>query len=410
MNFLQNYPDTQELLTWYTNLKKDSFHKVNGHIHTPFSFSAFTDITQIFEMAKEENIAVLGINDFYVTDGYNLFYEQALKSNVFPLFNIEFIGLLKEEQANHIHVNDPNNPGRCYFSGKGLDYPYHLPLDLTTKLNGVIKESQVQVKSMVDKANQWFKEIKADIYLDFETIKKKFAKELVRERHIAKAIRVAVFEKAGNDGDRKALLKNLYGGKESKVNSNNVNALENEIRGNLLKAGGKAFVEEDEKAFMGIDDIIRIIIAAGGIPCYPVLLDDKNGNYTEYEANKEKLYVELTKRHIGCIELIPGRNDFNHLKSFVKFFHDKGLVINFGTEHNAPDMIPLTCDTRGNIPLDEELNKISYEGACVVAAHQYLRAKKMPSFINESGIAELDSKDYFVQLGKAIIEKYKQKT
>jgi predicted metal-dependent phosphoesterase TrpH len=406
MNILQNYPNPQELLNWYASLKKDNLYKVNGHIHTPFSFSAFTDIAQIFEMAKKENIKVLGINDFYVTDGYSFFYEQALKDSIFPLFNIEFIGLLKEEQANHIHINDPNNPGRCYFSGKGLNYPFKLSNDLLTKLNAVIKESQVQVQGMIDKTNQWFAEINIGIKLDFNAIKKKFAKELIRERHIAKAIRFAVYEKASSEADRKTLLQKIYGGKDTKVNINDVNALENEIRGNLLKAGGKAFVEEDEKAFMSIDEIIKIIQAAGGIPCYPVLLDDKNGHYTEYEANKENLYEELTKRNIGCIELIPGRNDFNHLKNFVKFFYEKGFIINFGTEHNTPDMIPLTCDTRGNKPLDEELNKISYEGACIIAAHQYLRTKGIPSFINESGKPENARKDYFIQLGKAVIEKF----
>ena len=82
MNILQNYPNPNELLNWYTSLKKNNLYKVNGHIHTPFSFSAFNDIPQIFEMAKKENIKVLGINDFYVTDGYTLFYEQALKDSI----------------------------------------------------------------------------------------------------------------------------------------------------------------------------------------------------------------------------------------------------------------------------------------------------------------------------------------
>jgi len=50
---------------------------VNAHLHTPYSFSAFTDIRQIFEMAQKENIAVLGINDFFVTDGYDSFYQES---------------------------------------------------------------------------------------------------------------------------------------------------------------------------------------------------------------------------------------------------------------------------------------------------------------------------------------------
>jgi hypothetical protein len=408
MNILQNYPEPEELLIWYKNLKKDVVYEVNGHVHTPFSFSAFSDISEIFEMAKKENIKAVGINDFFVTDGYPYFYEHALTYNIFPLFNIEFIGLLKDEQARNIRINDPNNPGRCYFSGKGLTHPFSLPKDLWTKLDSVVSESQVQVQSMVNKANQWFTEINVDIHLDFHLLKKKFAKELVRERHLAKAIRVAVFEKKKDENGRKELFKLIYGGKDSKVDMNDIPGLENEIRGNLLKLGGKAFVEEDDKAFMSIDEVIRIIVAAGGIPCYPVLLDDKNGTYTEYEGDKEKLYTELTKRNIGCIELIPGRNDAKHLQEFVKFFNDKNFVISFGTEHNSPDMIPLTCDTRGKKPLDEEMRKISFEGVCVIAAHQYLHAKGLPAFVDATGKAQNANKDYFVTLGKAVIEKFLQ--
>ena len=101
------------------------YHEANCHIHTPYSFSAFPDMDTIFNMAGNEKIALLGINDFYVTDGYDAFHKGCLENKIFPLFNIEFIGLLKEEQKKGIRINDPNNPGRIYFSGKGLDYPFH---------------------------------------------------------------------------------------------------------------------------------------------------------------------------------------------------------------------------------------------------------------------------------------------
>ena len=64
MNFLKSFPDKETLL-------KQSDQKVfdlNGHIHTPFSFSAFETIPQIFNMANDENIKAVGINDFNVTD------------------------------------------------------------------------------------------------------------------------------------------------------------------------------------------------------------------------------------------------------------------------------------------------------------------------------------------------------
>src|SRR5210317_2027764 len=100
--------------------------KVNSHIHTPYSFSAFRSIEEAFAMAEKEGIQVLGINDFFVTDGYSEFNETAEKYRIYPLFNIEFIGLLKEEQEKGIRVNDPGNPGRMYFCGKALDYPVSL--------------------------------------------------------------------------------------------------------------------------------------------------------------------------------------------------------------------------------------------------------------------------------------------
>ena len=406
MNILSTYPGPEELLECHKTLNKNEIHEVNGHVHTPFSFSAFDDIQQIFEMAKKENIKAVGINDFFVADGYEPFYKEALNNKVFPLFNIEFIGLMKKEQAKGLRINDPNNPGRCYFSGKGLNFPFSLTENLMIQLKSIITESQVQVKSMIDKANLWFKEINVEIGLDYNQIKEKLAKELVRERHIAKAIRLEIFEMNRNEADRKEILKLIYGGKESKVNITDIPALENEIRGNFLKSGGKAFVEEDEKAFLSIEQVIDLIIKAGGIPCYPVLLDDKNGNYTEFEADKQKLYNNLISRNIGCIELIPGRNDFNHFKDFVRFFDEKGFVITFGTEHNSPDMIPLTCDTRSKKPLDDELRKISYEGVCVIAAHQYLKAKGFGGFMDEKAMPKLADKQYFIELGKAVVEKF----
>lgn len=277
---------------------------VNGHIHTPYSFSAFENINQIFEMARKEKIRAVGINDFFVTEGYGPFCKEALKNNIFPLFNIEFISLLKEEQEEGIRINDPNNPGRCYFSGKGLDYPFKLEKRLSEKLDRVVSESQEQVKEMISLCNKWFTSLNLDIKLDITQVRQKFARELVRERHIAQAIRVAVFEKFPAERERKACFSLLFGGKVPKSEMNDIPGLENEIRGNLLKSGGKAFVEENESAFMSLKEVTEIITAAGGIPCYPVLLDDKNENYTEYEKDPGILSRELASHHIGCIELI----------------------------------------------------------------------------------------------------------
>jgi len=400
-NFLKNFPTREELQQ--APVPPDLIYEVNGHIHTPYSFSAFSSVNPIFEMAVEEDVKILGINDFYTTGGYLEFHENAVENWVFPLFNIEFIALDQELQKKGIRVNDPNNPGRTYFSGKGLDFPETLDPAHAKIVESVKAETHRQVETMVDKTNSILTDIGSDLRLGYQEIRKNYARDLVRERHIAKALRIAIFEKSPTLEERMTFLTALYDGKEPKANPESNSAVEIEIRNNLLKAGGKAFVEEDEKAFLSVDAVIDIIINAGGIPCYPVLLDDAKGSITDYEADKEALLIELRQKKIFCMELMPGRNDAGILNDFVDFFHSKGFIILFGTEHNTPDMIPLTVSCRHQVPLSAELKKISFEGACIIAAHQYLRAQGSESLVMKWSDLDSEQKNSILALGKAVI-------
>jgi hypothetical protein len=403
-NFLSGFPEPAEMKKSLQDLQLADYREANGHIHTPYSFSAFSDLDSLFLMAKNENVSLLGINDFYVTDGYSAFYDGCLDNGIFPLFNIEFIGLMKDEQKNGVRINDPNNPGRIYFSGKGLDYPFHLGWWKNRELNKVKKETQNQLQAMVAKLNSLISIANPSLKLSFEEIKNRYAHDLVRERHIAKAIRILASENYTSEVEQLAFIESLCGGKKSKAGLSDPSALENEIRSNLLKAGGTAFVEEDERSFFDLKKIIRIILNAGGIPCYPVLLDDPSGKFTEFENDPEKLFSTLTSFGIRCIELIPGRNDFSILKNFVEFFDRNGFIITFGTEHNSPEMIPLTVTTRGRKPLDDTLKKIAWRGASVIAAHQYLHAKNKPGYIDINGSARFKEKNDFESLGQLVIE------
>ncbi len=400
-NFLKDFPPIGELLS--TAIPEGQIFEVNGHIHTPYSFSAFSGVNPIFEMAVNEDIKILGINDFYTTGGYLEFHDNAVENWVFPLFNIEFIALDRDLQKKGIRVNDPNNPGRTYFSGKGLDFPESLDSEHIAIVEQVKAESLRQVETMVTKTNSVLAEINSDIRLDYQDIRKNYARDLVRERHIAKALRISIAEKYPDFAERKSFLTALYGGKEPKANPESNSSVEIEIRNNLLKAGGRAFVEEDEKAFLSVDAVIDIISNAGGIPCYPVLLDDPKGNITDYEADRDALFADLSGKNIFCIELIPGRNDAGILVDFVRFFHSKGFIILFGTEHNTPDMIPLTVSSRNQEPLSDEMKKISFDGACIIAAHQYLRAQGLESQVMQWNHISKEEQKSILTLGRAVV-------
>lgn len=402
MNFLKTFPSEAELLKSGPSPVFD----LNGHIHTPFSFSAFQDIDQIFSMATREGIRAVGINDFIVTDGHRPFHDAAVKAGIFPLFNIEFMGLLRDQQKMGIKVNDPSNPGRTYFSGKGLDFPSNPDPETANILQRVKEESNKQTAEMIARLDKFLRTIDVPFGLSYPEVKEKFARELVRERHIAQALRQKVVDVCQSSDDQRALLTQIFSGKPVESPMENINLLENEIRNKLLKSGGPAYVEEDENAFLAIENVMDIIIKMGGIPCYPVLLDDKTGNCTAFESDFEGLRDALKGMGVGCVELIPGRNDINILRKFVRIFHADDFVITFGTEHNTPELIPLKVDTRGHIDLDDELKEISFRGACVIAAHQYNRARVEQSYIGVDGQCRKDQIKEFRTLGAAVFNHF----
>ena len=342
---------------------------VNAHLHTPYSFSAFSGVTQALDMAAEEGVKVVGINDFYSLDGYAEWSEECGKRRLFPLFNIEFISLNAEDQAAGLRVNDPNNPGRTYLSGKGLAYPVILKGEEAAQLAAVKAESNRQVEAMCEKLNAHLEALKAGFTLSFPQIERELTRGSIRERHLAKALRLAV-DKNVPESSKSAFYERIFGGKPLKSPIEDIAKVENEIRGNLLKAGGAAFVPEDPKAFLPMTTVQRIMEAAGGIPTYPFLADDAKGNFTDFEADLQKAADTLKKRGFKSVEFITTRNTTAVLEQYAGYLEDEGFIVTFGSEHNTPALEPVKLRTRDEESLSEKLREINWRGACAVAAHQ----------------------------------------
>ncbi len=406
MNILEKFPNEKKLLKWFKGRDIAKTLEVNNHIHTPYSFSAFDSIQQAISLAKDEGIQILGINDFFVRDGYEEFAKECYSNEIFPLFNIEFIALSKEDQKNNVRVNDPNNPGRTYLSGKGLSFPAKISEENRKKLEALVKESQVQVENMIAKLNDHMKSKGYDLSFSMDEMYGKYAKKLVRERHIATALRKKATEQFDSEKEQIEFFTKIFDGQAPKSDINNAVEFENEIRSKLLKAGGVAFVEEDEKAFLEVSEIRNLIIDMGGLPTYPLLLDDKNGDFTDFESDREKLCNTLKERGIFSIELIPHRNSFENLKKYVEYFYQQGFVVSFGTEHNTPALTKLKVECMNETSLDDIVSLIGYNGSAVIAAHQYLMARGKEGYLDTKGNAKSDERSKFELLGKAIIDYY----
>lgn len=378
--------------------------KVNAHMHTPYSFSAFDSIPQALDMAVAENVKVVGINDFYATEGYEEWAKECKSRNLYPLFNIEFISLNKEDQENGIRVNDPSNPGRTYLSGKGLAHPSILKNPYLSQLNNVKAESNKHVEKMCTKLNEILVSIEAPFAISFEEVEKELTKGSIRERHLATALRLKISETFATEAEQLAFFEKVFGGKALKSSISDIAAIENEIRGNLLKAGGGAFVPESPEAFLDMEDVCKIIINAGGIPTYPFLADFGDKQFTDFEGDKENALEILKKRGFASIELIPTRNTAEVLEEYTTFFWDNGFVVSFGTEHNTPAMEPIEVHVHKNEKLSPAMLAINYKGACVIAAHQHVVAQGLNGYIDENGVADVTKRDEFINLGHSLIQ------
>ena len=378
---------------------------VNAHLHTPYSFSAFETIPDILDAALDEDVKIVGINDFYSMDGYEEWNEEVFKRHLYPLFNIEFISLQKEDQDNGIRVNDPNNPGRTYISGKGLCCPPRLDPKYTAQLADVRAESNAQVNEMCRRVNELLAAFDTGFDLEFPVIESFLTKGLVRERHLAKALRMMTYIHFKNKPeDILVFFEKIFNGKSLKSDIFNYAGVENEIRSNLLKAGGKAFVPEDPKAFLPLNNVCEIILSAGGIPTYPFLGDDADGCFTEFEHDIEKAATTLKQRGIFSAEFVTPRNSVETLEKYAGYLHDNGFIVTFGTEHNTPAMEPVKLLARGT-PLTERLKQINYDGACVIAAHQqHVRIGK-PGYVDANGNVDATNRNSFIVEGDALIQK-----
>jgi uncharacterized protein Smg (DUF494 family) len=378
---------------------------VNAHLHTPYSFSAFRDIDEALDRAVAENVSVVGINDFYTTKGYDIWADGCRKRKLYPLFGIEFISLNEADQKAGLRVNDPSNPGRTYLSGKGISHPFQLSEPYAAILSTLQEESNRQVEAMCTKLNEHLQKNEAPFVLNANQIKQDLTSGSLRERHLARALRLKVYEVCQNNEDEiQSLMIKLFNGKAMKSPVSDIAAVENEIRGNLLKVGGAAFVPEESTAFLPMEKVQEMIVAAGGIPTYPFLADDAQGSYTDFESDMERVADQLTERGFHSVEFITTRNNVELLEKYATYLHERGFVVTFGSEHNSPTMEPIELFARNRAPLTDRLKQINYEGACLIAAHQYVVAQGLEGYVDTHGEADRTKRGEFVTLGDTLIK------
>ena len=359
---------------------------LNAHIHLPPNFSAFDTVAQAVDLARAQNVRVLGASNYYDYEVYREFSERASEAGIYPLFGLEVIALLDDLQATGVKINDPGNPGKLYLCGKGLARLNPMTPEALTLLNKIRDSDSARMARMTERLAEVFHDAGLDLGLDEAAVKARIVRRhgspvetvYLQERHLAQAFQEVLFERIPV-GERGPVLERLFG--TSTKRPDDAVSVQNEIRSHLMKAGRPAYERE---TFVGFDHAYRLVLALGGIPCYPTLADGANP-ICAFEEPVEELIGSLQSRGICCAELIPLRNRPEVLSRYVLAMRRAGLVVTAGTEHNTLDLSPLAPACLDGAPVPEELQSIFWEGACVVASHQYQVSRGEPGFVDAEG-------------------------
>ena len=388
----------------------------NAHIHLPPNFSAFETVQQAIDLAARENCGLLGVSNYYDYDVYADFVERARAKGIFPLFGLEIIAMQDDLCESGVKVNDPGNPGKTYVCGKGITRFGEMTDEALRLLNEIRENDRTRMQSMIARLRTIVTErgleteIDEDAVVDMVVRRHGAPRETVylQERHVSQAFQEALSGKVPAN-ERISLLHAILGAETSATDPEDQVAMQNDIRSHLMKSGKPAFVDE---AFLSFEEAQQLILELGGIPSYPTLADGASP-ICPYEADADELIATLQSRNVHAAEWILQRNTTAVAHDYVTKMRAAGLVVTAGTEHNTLDLIAIT-PTFGDGPVPEDLRAIFWEGACVVAAHQFLALHGECGYVDAAGNLnpQYDSADERIHalasIGAAVIGRYRE--
>jgi hypothetical protein len=390
--------------------------RTNSHIHLPPNFSAFETVDQAVSLAARQQVTVVGVSNYYDFEVYGEFFKLARPHKIFPLFGLEIISLIHDLVKAGVKINDPGNPGKMYICGKGITR-FGKKSPEAQNLIGTIRRSDTErMAKMIDKLAKVFEAGGVATGLTEEKVIEQVCRRhgcpkdsvTLQERHVAKAFQEALFEKV--PADRRVEKMRAIFGAAPKAGPEEAVKIQNEIRSHLMKAGKPGFVEE---TFVNFDQAYRLILELGGIPCYPTLADG-NSPMCAFEDPVEKLIAAMKDRRIYCAEYIPLRNKPEVLSHYVKAVRKAGIPVLGGTEHNTLDLLPIEPACVGGAAVPEEIKEIFWEGACVVAAHQWATLRGENGYVDGQGnlnpayTSDEERIKAFAQIGSAVIKTYQE--
>jgi sugar phosphate isomerase/epimerase len=368
--------------------KKKSFANkwINLHIHTNESFSYFSSPSEAVWNAFLEDVFYFGINDHYSIDGHAEFRAACRIAGLRDFYSIEAIALDAETREKGRRFNDPNNPGRIYIIGKGVVRDLVKGSREEGIFDGMKDAIRKRNVAIVEKMNAHCREKGIELGLGYEDARGLTPHGNTTERHVVQAFCEKIARLVPDPAQRLSVHSRLLGVKIDESTMNDSAELHTAVRAHLVKSGKPCYVEENERAFTSIQNLVRVFRQYGTVPTYGVM-----GNpITEEEEDLEALMEKVTKLGMYGLDLFEFRTRLERAAEIIDAGRSYGLPVYIGTEHNTKTAAPLT----GEIGRDPRLYPYLRQSAEFARGHQLLEQ------LCDFGYLDREGRPRFANLGE----------
>lgn len=309
---------------------------VNLHCHTFFSFNAYGySPTGLAWLARQRGFKALGIVDFDVLDGVAEFLNACELLGVRGSTGMETRVFIPEFASRDI--NSPGEPGVYYYMGIGFPAS-RPPASAAPILADMRRRAEERNRAMLARINAFLAPVAVDYDRDVLPLT---PAGNATERHMLVAYQKVVarrFPDPVNFWAEKLAMPS----EQVAAQIGDAVKFPNTLRAKLMKRGGVGYAQPGPDTFPSLDEVNRLIVACGALPCATWL----DGTSAGEQAEEELLELLIGKGTV-VLNIVPDRNwnlpDPEKRRMMVQKLYEVvalcaklDLPLNIGTEMNAP--------------------------------------------------------------------------
>lgn len=309
---------------------------VNLHCHTFFSFNAYGySPSGLAWLARQRGFRAVGIVDFDVLNGVDEFLGACEHLGVRGSAGMETRVCIPEFSDREI--NSPGEPGVLYHMGIGFPSS-QAPAEVAPILADMRQRAERRNRTMVERINAHLSPVNVDFERDVLPLT---PAGNATERHILAAYLRAAAKRFPEPVPFWAEKLQLTP-EQVTAQIGNTTMFQNTVRAKLMKRGGVGYAQPGPESFPTVEQVNRLIVACGALPCAAWLDGTSPGEQAEAE-----LLELLIAEGVVALNIIPDRNwnipdpetrrlKVQKLYEVVALSQKLDLPLNVGTEMNAP--------------------------------------------------------------------------